>query len=129
MANIIDYVLWRGDYTFEDDKCNLVDNFIFCQLSYMDMTELFSENESLTIGQVWDKIGSAVKFKLLTESEQNSKLLEVCAHSNRFRNVLISDYEDNTEIRENKQFAAMTFHLNDENAFVAFRGTDETSKI
>ncbi|MCR5397122.1 MAG: DUF2974 domain-containing protein [Lachnospiraceae bacterium] len=126
MANIVDYVLWRGDYTFEKEKCNLIDNFIFCQLSYIDMTDVFEENDRFTIGQVWEKIGKKAKFKLLTDSEKNQTLLEVCAHSKRFQNVVISDYEDNTEVRENKQFAAMTFHLTDSDAFVAFRGTDET---
>lgn len=126
MANIIDYVLWRGDFTFEDEKCNLIDNFIFCQLSYIDLTDVFETGESLTIGQVWEKIGNTAKFRLLTDSTENSRLLQVCALSKRFQNVLISDYTDNTEVRENKQFAAMTFHLNDEDAFVAFRGTDET---
>ena len=126
MANIIDYVLWRGDFPFEKEKCNMIDNFIFCQLSYMDMTEIFSEHESITIAQLWEKAGSEVKFKLLMDSNQNSRLLEVCAHSKRFQNVVITDYVDNTEVRENKQFAAMTFRLNGEDSFIAFRGTDET---
>ncbi|MCR5145213.1 MAG: DUF2974 domain-containing protein [Lachnospiraceae bacterium] len=126
MANVIDYVLWRGDYTFEDERCNLIDNFIFCQLSYIDMTEIFDETKRLTIKQLWEKIGAEAKFRLLTDSDQNSRLLQVCAHSKRFQNVLISDYVDNTEVQENKQFAAMTFHLNDEDVFLAFRGTDET---
>ena len=34
MANIMDYMDWRGDLSFEADEFNEVDNLILAQLAY-----------------------------------------------------------------------------------------------
>lgn len=36
MANIMDYMDWRGDLSFEADEFNEVDNLILAQLAYVD---------------------------------------------------------------------------------------------
>ncbi|NMA24171.1 MAG: hypothetical protein GX936_00740, partial [Clostridiales bacterium] len=36
MANIFDYLNWRGDLPFEKDGFNEVDNLIFACLSYIN---------------------------------------------------------------------------------------------
>ena len=35
MANIMDYMDWRGDLSFEADEFNEVDNLILSQLAYV----------------------------------------------------------------------------------------------
>ena len=40
MANIEDYLLWRGDLTFEQDEFNLVDNLILAELAYVDFKDI-----------------------------------------------------------------------------------------
>ena len=35
MANVVDYLHWRGDLTFENDPFNNVDNLILSILSYL----------------------------------------------------------------------------------------------
>ncbi|MCR4673755.1 MAG: DUF2974 domain-containing protein [Lachnospiraceae bacterium] len=126
MANIIDYVSWRGDFTFEERPMNKVDNLIFCHLSYLDMTELFMAQESYTIAEIWEHLGDRAEFRILSSDGKDRELLEACAKSKRFADILVTDYEDNTEVRENKQFAAVTFHINEENAYIVYRGTDDT---
>lgn len=37
MANIMDYMDWRGDLSFEADEFNEVDNLILAQLAYVDL--------------------------------------------------------------------------------------------
>lgn len=37
MANMLDYINWRGDLTFEQSPFNLVDNLILSCLSYVVM--------------------------------------------------------------------------------------------
>ena len=37
MANILDYIYWRGDLTFEERSFNEVDNLIFSELAYLKM--------------------------------------------------------------------------------------------
>ncbi len=95
-------------------------------MSYLDMTGIIEEEEKITIRQAWERLSGKGKFKLLTQGMGDNKLFELCAKSERFGNVIISDYVDNTEVRENKQFAAMTFHINQTDAFIVFRGTDDT---
>ncbi len=126
MANIIDYVLWRGDLPFSEKTINTVDNLIFCHLAYLDLSELFRDDTRMTIREVWENIGDNPKFRMLAQAADDRKLLEVCAYSERFSDIVISDYEDNTEASKNKQFAAMTFHIDEKNAYIVFRGTDDT---
>ena len=37
MANILDYLDWRGDLTFEQSPFNEVDNLLLSQLVYVDL--------------------------------------------------------------------------------------------
>ena len=39
MGNILDYLDWRGDLTFEQSPFNEVDNLILACFSYLDMDE------------------------------------------------------------------------------------------
>ncbi len=126
MANITDYVKWRGDITFNEREFNLVDNLVFCHLGYLDMTEIFKFHQQVTLREVWSMLGNEARFRLFTTGKIDRLLLEECGNSKRFGDIIISDYVDNTDIKANKQFAAMTFHLDEDNAIVVFRGTDDT---
>ncbi len=48
------------------------------------------------------------------------------AESKRYRNILLSDYINELDYQEIKQFAAITFQLPDNSIYIAFRGTDDT---
>ena len=39
MGNILDYLDWRGDITFEQSPFNEVDNLILACFSYLDLDE------------------------------------------------------------------------------------------
>ena len=126
MANIIDYVKWKGDASFADRPFNIVDNLVFSELSYLELPDTLFSEEPLTIRKVWEKLGENAKFRLVTSSNDEIELLKACALSERFSCVSISDYEDSCSDLQETQFAAMTFHLSSEEAFIAFRGTDDT---
>ena len=40
MGNILDYLDWRGDLTFEQSPFNEVDNLILACFSYLDLDEI-----------------------------------------------------------------------------------------
>ena len=40
MANIIDYLKWRGDITFEQVKLGEVDNLLLSLLAFVDFSEI-----------------------------------------------------------------------------------------
>ena len=43
MANIIDYIEWRGDLSFSAVPFNDIDALILCQISYLDFSGIVSE--------------------------------------------------------------------------------------
>ena len=51
MANMLDYLDWRGDITFEKDAFHSVDALILAQLSYLPCDQVVPDSfsESVTI--------------------------------------------------------------------------------
>ncbi len=80
----------------------------------------------MTIRKIWQRLGRDARFKYLDPQGDDADILEACGYSERFGNIVVSDYEDYVDQEKNGQFAAMTFHINEEEAVIAFRGTDET---
>ena len=44
MANILDYIDWRGDLNLRDARFNEVDGLIMAELAYLDLGEILSED-------------------------------------------------------------------------------------
>ena len=58
MPNILDYVDWRGDITFDKSPFNDIDNLIFTQLSYINFDGIvpsFNENGSIKLSYAADR--------------------------------------------------------------------------
>ena len=49
MANVCDYVKWRGDLELKNDEFNEIDGLILSRLSYFPFEQLAEENEEITI--------------------------------------------------------------------------------
>ena len=45
VANICDYIKWRGDITLEESEFNEIDNLVLSRLSYFPFDELIEKNE------------------------------------------------------------------------------------
>ena len=43
MANIFDYIKWRGDLSFDVSPFNELDNAVFSLFSYLDLKDLQKE--------------------------------------------------------------------------------------
>ena len=52
MANVCDYVKWRGDITLEQSKFNEIDNLILSRFSYFPFDKIIEENEIVTIKEL-----------------------------------------------------------------------------
>ena len=80
--------------------------------------------EKETIGSICEKLK---KFK---EEDFNiagdMPLVHNLINSNRFKDMEITDYEENTDPSAEKQFAAITIHLGNGEMFVSFCGTDNS---
>lgn len=128
MANIIDYLKWRGDLDFGVSPFNEVDSLIFTELSYLALDKLDEEikHQSLEmIGKTYlacrgeERIGA-----LLTGPF--SELLDLMAKSKRFGHLVVRDFVDMIDDEIEMQFSAMTIELDERTAYVAYRGTDDT---
>jgi hypothetical protein len=130
MANMLDYVAWRGDLSFADDKFNEVDAAIFSMLSYIDYGTVCREQDKLMSdaveGYCPDKNYDGVRLGLIIPSKNINRLFCDCGQSRRFGGVRISDFKSRINNEEICQFAAVTFHLPRSRMVVAFRGTDDS---
>ncbi|NLS85976.1 MAG: hypothetical protein GXZ14_10365, partial [Ruminococcaceae bacterium] len=43
MSNMLDYLMWRGDISFENSPVNEVDELVFAYISYVIMDDFFTE--------------------------------------------------------------------------------------
>ena len=134
MPNMIDYIDWRGDLTFEQSKLNEVDNVLLVFFSFLNMRGIVSDipgEEPITLREATKiylkKIkGQKTSYGAIIPTEDIHRMARKMATSARFGNVLLSGYVDRVDREKQEQFAAYTAVLDDGSAFVSFRGTDDT---
>lgn len=130
MGNSIDYLIQYGKYDFTEKPFNDVDNLILCQLSYLKfevmVPELGKRRKNM---KLMDIFTHPLREKLFTDERYeipNRGLFEAAAFSKRFQNMSINYISCQIDVDKQLQFAAMTFFLENDITYVAFRGTDET---
>lgn len=126
MSNILDYISWRGDLSFKQSEFNEVDNLILSTFAYFPLDNLFFEDKEITIKEAYSRaisIGIEDKEYIL---EGDKELFSAIANSERFGNLMISNFVNKIDKVEEKQFSAVTIFLPDNTIYVAFRGTDNT---
>ncbi|MBR5128025.1 MAG: DUF2974 domain-containing protein [Roseburia sp.] len=133
MANILDYLDWRGDLTFDQSPFNEVDNLLLSQLVYVDLEGIVPGPESR------EKIRVAEASRIFFATHDEQKILEKVsmtktamyvlkkmAESERYKDALLGGYVNDISIEEQSQFAVLCVYLGDRSLFVAFSGTDDT---
>lgn len=132
MANVVDYLHWRGDLTFENDPFNNVDNLILSILSYLGFGGVVPSERSekrVQLGDACTKMLSKLKDdpSLITGfSRVDGTFLEALVNAPRFANIELGRYVDRINVEKSLQFAAFTAYLPTGQMFVSFRGTDGT---
>ena len=133
MGNMLDYLDWRGDLTFEQAPFNEVDNLVLAQLAYVNLDYIVPPEwieASVTIREAADRY-----FHLYPEERiqgfgymlRNSvTVLRKLRHCARFANARLSKFQNIVDLDRTKQFAAMHVELEDGTVYIAFRGTDST---
>lgn len=133
MANIKDYLAWRGDLTFKQSPFNDVDNLLLSVLAYVDLKDIvpsYMENRSITLEM------AAKEFFDLNDEDELLKdksfmkeipfLMKNIAESERFKNAKLSKYIDVIDNETQMQFSAFHIKLDDLSTYITFRGTDDT---
>ncbi|MCI3923776.1 DUF2974 domain-containing protein [Paenibacillus sp. TRM 82003] len=131
MANMMDYLDWRGDLPMTHSLFNEVDHLIFAQLAYVDFEEIVPPSESdetITIREASERYFSKHeeaevlrRGPLIRNSASLLKRLAECA---RFAQAKLGKYVNVVSDNEQKQFSAIHAELDDGTVYVAYRGTD-----
>lgn len=132
MADLFDYINWRGDLSFEADKFNQVDALLFAQLSYIDFSGILSKKilNAISLEELADSFSALPDFEKRKNigamiNPKTVDLFLAAAAANRYKNVKIYKYESIYDEKKVEQFAALTCIIGNK-AYVIYRGTDDT---
>ena len=128
MADMLDYLAWRGDIEFTQMPVNPVDALIFSTLSYIQFEDIVPDNpmQSISLQEAAAGLFSLAEPQTRVRVKKDLELLEAAAKSPRFDNIRMTFYRSVLIPEEDTQFAAVTIFLEDGSAYIAFRGTDST---
>jgi len=119
MADVFEYLRWRGDLSFAHDPINEVDYLVLSRLSYLPFERYNLEKNSLIKEYL-----SIMEGPFLMEKDQ--VLIKLLLDSPRFSSLRLRDYQYDFNKELVKQFFAVTLFDQDENCYMVFRGTDST---
>ncbi len=128
MANVFEYLKWRGDLSFTQDPPNEVDALVFSGLAYVSYggRAEAEPNMPLTLKEAAEDFFALDDCEDRVRVKNDLELLSAAAQTARFGNAKLCMYRDLFIPEQETQFAAMTFQLDDESLFLAFRGTDQS---
>ncbi len=133
MANIVDYLKWRGDVPFDIAPFNEVDALVLCELVYSPFDGLVPGpglKEKISIEDLTEKFFTKFSEKELMNRTALTKLapfmLKEMVHTRRFGGMKLCGFTNEVDADNQSQFSVCTFYLSDGTIFVAFRGTDDT---
>lgn len=126
MADLFDYLYWRGDLSLEQSPFGEVDGMILARLSYLPFECVPALRDGLTCN-----VQSAARVLLAVHDidkrillKEDLRLLTALADSARFGGMTLFAYENKTDLETQTQFSAVTVQIEPQRCFVAFRGTD-----
>ncbi len=133
-ANLLDYISWRGDLSFDSSDLNKVDLLIFSELAMVNfdgvVSDLSDEYNPMKLRDVYynymhyednknKKLGLIVPDTILTA-------FKLCKRQERFKNVKVSDNMNIISLEKEEQASAITFEYLPNKFVIAFSGTDDT---
>ncbi len=132
MANLEDYLIWRGDVPFDIDPFNEVDSAVLCELVYSDFEGIVpgpGTKEKISIedacGLFFEKYTKEGLMTLATHTKFAPLLMQNMINTKRFGGIKLSGFVNEIDDENQSQFAVCTFYLPDGTIYVAFRGTDD----
>ena len=124
MANINDYLLWRGDIPISKKyQFNEIDSMILARFSYLIFNKIkMTKNE--TIETISNKMKNFDNEEFLYNGDKD--LITNLGKSIRFKNMCVTDYVQTNDKEIEKQFGAITIHISDKELYISYIGTDSS---
>ena len=133
MANMMDYLAWRGDLSFAASEFNEVDSLILSQLVYVDLDGIVpgtDTKESISLAEAsesyWETHDREEILSRVSMTKSAPFVMKKMAKTRRFSNLRLRGYVNDINDEEQSQFSVMCVTFPDETLYVAFRGTDNT---
>lgn len=131
MPNLMDYIAWRGDLSFDASPFGAVDAMILAQLSYIDFTDVVPADfvpDGILLAQAAHALLTApdADARLGAMQDKNRSLLLAASRSIRFCTLRLCGMRSINDDTLTLQFAALTACLPNGEAAVCYRGTDNT---
>lgn len=134
MANIEDYIKWRGDLPFEQSPFCRVDALVLCQISYLNFDRLLPDYDfgvEMKLSELAEIFENSRDFKKRSETgllinRKTAPFFLQVARTRRFENIRITGYVSKIDLTIEEQFAAASYKLPDRTNFICFRGTDDS---
>lgn len=126
MGNIITYVKTNGAQSFKDIPLGCVDSLVLSELAYNKYEGRVSGDMrfDVTLRELNSHGAADSLFSTTRVPEQNRVLFELAAESRRFSEIALGAYRAHSDEELEKQFAAITYRLDENLFYIAFRGTD-----
>lgn len=134
MANLLDYLDWRGDLTLAQAPFNEVDNLILAEVSFVDFSGIVPPpgmGESVPLRTAAEAFfarfpeGEKIDMGVLVP-DAIPDMLRKMADSRRFGEMGFNCFVDWLDVERGEQFAALTVETGDGRLYLSFRGTDDT---
>ena len=120
MANMLDYIAWRGDLSLRKDGWNDVDALIMANYCYNDLKGAIGQPLQALRGRVADAPADNAL------AQEHVSLLRAMTESRRFGALRVCDEVNTVDAEAGMQFSAATADAPDGLRIVSFRGTDGT---
>ena len=119
MANLMDYLVWRGEFGFDLTPWNEVDALMMANLCYLNF-------HGIDDPRGWT-VAEAKRLELVRESpvaafEGRKNQFEAMADTARFSGILMHHFITLTDAEQELQFSATCYNMPDGTLCIGFRG-------
>ena len=130
MADLSDYMDWRGDLSFRNSPANEADCYLISKIGCPNLTGIVpADEQEAPLGKVVEayraKNGKAGASLGITTSPKVVDSFYRLPSVPRFQSLMLSGYRKIDDSNNTEQFSALTVRIPDGTRYITFRGTDD----